>query len=72
MERKTKNKRKEKVSGELSLPSGVSASFIDKFLAIKGPKGEIKRYVKQHNVSIKIDPSKTLLLYRRQTTSIFR
>ena len=57
---------REKVNGkrrivkEIELPNNVSASLNGQFLLIKGPKGEVKRELKQRNASIKIDTKKII------------
>ena len=54
-------KIKEKVAKEVELPSEVSASISGRILAIKGPKGEVRRMVKERSISIKIGNGKVLL-----------
>lgn len=64
---KDKDKKNEKITKDLELPDSVSASLNDRLLLIKGPKGEIKRPLKQRNISIKIDNKKILLESRQGT-----
>ena len=45
----------EKLVLEVEMPNGVSAILSGKFLTVKGPKGEIKREVKQKLVNTKIE-----------------
>ena len=54
MSNKKKDKRKENIIREVKLPEGVSASYDGKVFTVKGPKGEIKRVLKQQSVAIKI------------------
>ncbi len=65
--KKPKLNRKEKITKEIDLPESVNASVNGWFLLIKGPKGEINRYFKQHTVSIKINNKKILLESERMT-----
>lgn len=58
---KEKSTRKEKIMKEIELPDGVSSSLNDQFLIVKGPKGEVEREFKQHNISIKIGNKKIIL-----------
>ena len=46
---------------EIGLPQGISAYINDNILSIGGPKGEVKRELKQRNISINIDDKKILL-----------
>ena len=55
---KEKIRRKEKITKEVELPEEVSASLDRQFLIIKGPKGEVKREIKNQNISIKIESKK--------------
>ena len=55
---KEKIRRKGKITKEVELPEGVSASMDKQFLTIKGPKGESKRELKKQNVSINIESKK--------------
>jgi len=38
----------------MDLPQGVAASISGQFLVIKGPKGESKRELKQHNIKLEV------------------
>lgn len=49
---------KEKITKEIELPDSVSVSINGQFLLVKGAKGEVKRRLKQRNVSIKIGNKK--------------
>lgn len=62
-----KVKRKEKTTKEIGLPENISASCNGKFLLVKGPKGEVKRSLKHHNVSVKIDNKKIIIEAGRST-----
>ena len=52
---------KSKIFKEIELPDSVSASINGQFLLIKGPKGEVKRELKQHYISIKLENKKIVL-----------
>ena len=43
---------------DVEMPNGVSASYTNKMLTIKGPKGEITRPMKQKLVDVKIENNK--------------
>ena len=58
---------KEETVREIELPNGVSASVDGKLLLIKGPNGEIKRELKQHNISASIGDKKIVLKSERST-----
>ena len=45
---------------EIELSESTSASINGQILLVKGPKGEVKRELKQHNISIKIDNKKII------------
>ncbi len=62
-----KKAAKEKTVREIELPEGVSASVDGKFLMVKGPKGEVTRELKQHNVSARIDNKKVVIESARAT-----
>ena len=59
--KKEKTKRKEKITREVDMPENVSASLNGQFLLVKGPKNEVKKEMKQHNISIKIEDKKIVL-----------
>ena len=60
-----KAKRKEKIIREIELPDDVSASLNGQFLIVKGPKGDIKRVLKQSsNILLKIENKKIVLEYK--------
>lgn len=52
---------KSKITKEIELPNSASASLENQFLSIKGPKGETRRKVKQHDISIRLDVKKIIL-----------
>ena len=71
---KMAEKKKQKISGkkqnlriEVTLPEGVLASISGKSLIIKGPKGEVKRELKQKNVSVKVEGQKIIFETKRFT-----
>ncbi|MBI2647685.1 50S ribosomal protein L6 [Candidatus Woesearchaeota archaeon] len=46
---------------QIELPDNATASLNDKLLLIKGTKGEVKRHLNMHNITIKIDAQKIIL-----------
>ena len=64
---KAKGRMEEKITKIIELPDNVSAALNGQSLLIKGPKGEVKRDIKQHNVSIKIEDKKIILESERST-----
>ncbi len=65
--KKTKAARNAKITKEIALPDGVSASVSGKFLLVKGPKGEARRELTQHNVSVRVDGQKITFESERET-----
>ncbi len=57
---KENTKGKEKVRREVELPDNVSATVNGGLLVIDGPKGSVKRQIKQHNISVKIEDKKII------------
>lgn len=51
---------KAKLKAEIELPTGVTAVLSGHYLSIKGPKGESKRNIRQHNVKISMENSKVI------------
>lgn len=64
---KEKGRKKGKIVREIEMPDGVAAALNENFLSIKGSKGEVKRELKGHNISVKIDNKKILLESGRGT-----
>lgn len=58
---KKRNSSKARITKEIELPDNVRAHLNDRFLVIEGPKGEVKRNIKQYNVLIKVDDKKIVL-----------
>ena len=56
-----KTQKKITISREINLPDNVSASYNGQILTVKGPKGEVKRAVNKHKISIKIGNCKIAL-----------
>lgn len=56
-----------KLKNEVDLPSGVIADINGDILLIKGPKGDVKREIKQHNISVKIIDGKLMLESNKST-----
>ena len=52
---------REKIIREIELPDSTSAVLEDNFLLIEGPKGAIKRELKQFDILIKIENRKIIL-----------
>jgi len=52
---------KEDIIKEVELPSGVSATMSDSSLVVKGPAGEVTRYVGSPRVDVKIDGEKIVI-----------
>ena len=59
--KKEKPDGKENITKIIEMPDNVVASISGKYLSIKGPKGESKREMKQHNISIKIENKNIIL-----------
>ncbi len=53
--------KEEKITKEIELPESISAAFDGSSLLIKGPKNEVRRTFKQHNISIRYDNKKIVL-----------
>ena len=51
----------EKSMKVIELPDGVNASLNGQILLIKGPKGEVTKTIKQHDISIEVSNKKILL-----------
>lgn len=58
---------KTKLKEEIELPSGVTADMPGQYLSIKGPKGESKRNIRQHNVKIRLENNKVIFETERAT-----
>ena len=52
---------------EIELPENLTATLNGQLLLIKGPNGEVKKIMKQHNVVIKIQNKKIILESKRGT-----
>ena len=65
--RKGKIKGKENMIKEIELPANSSASLNGQILTIMGEKGEVKKQLKQRNISISIDGNKIVLGANRTT-----
>ena len=61
------SRKKQNLKVEVALPERVSASVSGNVLTIKGPKGEVKREIKQKNVSVKVDGQKIIFETKRFT-----
>ena len=60
----------EKSMKVIELPDGVNASLNGQILLIKGPKGEVTKTIKQHDISIEIANKKILLKSDGETKKI--
>lgn len=58
---------KERITKIVELPNGVMASMTGRTLQIKGAKGEVRREIKQRNVSILADSTKIILESKGET-----
>lgn len=58
---------KEDLNIGLELPEGVSATYQDGVLSVKGPKGEVAKVLKNPRVEIKIDGKKISIISKRAT-----
>lgn len=67
MQKKQARKRNAKIAKEIELPDSISATISEKLLIIKGPKGEVKRELKQRNILLKVDNNKIMLESRGET-----
>src|SRR3989338_5708725 len=64
---KSKNTGKEKITKIMELPGNVSAAVSRQFLQINGPKGDVKRELKQHKISIRVEGQKIIFESGRST-----
>lgn len=64
---KGKRTGKENIIKEVGLPENVSAAFDGRILLVKGPKGESKKEIKPHNISIKVRDSKVIFESKSST-----
>ena len=64
---KAKDSRKVGITKIVELPDSVSALLNGQFLSIKGPKGETKRKLQQHKISLKIEGKKIIFESKRST-----
>ena len=53
-----KEKIRKNITNEIEIPNGVSVSVNDNVLLVKGPKGEVKKEMKQHIISFKVNQQK--------------
>ena len=61
------NMKKDSILQEISLPESVIVSLDAGSLSIRGPKGEVRRELKQHKISIKIENQKIIIRSERST-----
>lgn len=59
--------KKGKIARSIELPSGVKASVTGRTLLIKGTKGEVRREIKQRNVSIQANDTTIVLESKSET-----
>ena len=62
-----RTKRKGKITREIELPINVDASINGQILLIKGPKGEVKKEINQHNILLEAGNKKITLESKRET-----
>lgn len=60
-------KRKQKLTEELELPNGVTADISGHYLSVKGPKGEVKRNIRQYSVKIMAESGKLIFETKKAT-----
>lgn len=53
--------KREKIIKGISLPDGVNAAINNNILVVKGPKGEVKKEIKQQRISIKVENGKIII-----------
>ena len=58
MMRQNRDLRKEKLSREVALPKGVTATLNVNTITVKGPKGEVSKEFKFHSSNVKITDGK--------------
>ena len=51
---------KEGIVNELDVPSSLDISMVNQTLTVKGPKGDSKKELKQHNISINVENNKII------------
>ena len=59
--KKGKKNKKGKLAKSIELPDGVTASVDGRILTIKGPKDEVKREIRQRNVSVKATATNVII-----------
>ncbi len=62
-----KEKTRKNITNEIGIPNGVNVSVSDNVLLVKGPKGEIKKEMNQHIISIKVEHQKIMFESKRNT-----
>lgn len=62
-----KKKARNTITNEMEIPNGVNVLVNGQILLVKGPKGEVSKGIKQHNISIKVDNQKILFESKRNT-----
>ncbi|MCK5023718.1 MAG: 50S ribosomal protein L6 [Candidatus Aenigmarchaeota archaeon] len=58
---------------EIEIPEGIEASVENNIFIVKGPKGELKRTFKDHNIVFKVESGKILLsseINRKKTKAV--
>ena len=58
---------KERIESEIVLPQGVNASLENKFVIVKGPKGELRRELSYPTVKISVEGAKLTLVCEKGT-----
>ena len=62
-----KEKIRKNITNEIDIPNGISVSVNNQVLLVKGPKGEVKKEMKQHIISIRVNQQKILFESKRNT-----
>lgn len=62
-----KEKIRKNITNEIDIPNGISVSVNNYVLTVKGPKGEVKKEMKQHIISVSVNQQKILFESKRNT-----
>lgn len=65
--KKEEGSKKSKITKDIELPAGTEASINGNILLIKGPKNEVRREIKQRNVSVKASSTKITIESRTES-----
>jgi large subunit ribosomal protein L6 len=62
-----KDKTKKNITNEIDIPNGVTVSVDNHMLTVKGPKGEVKKEMRQHIISFRVNQQKLMFESKRNT-----